>query len=205
MTSRGVFYVDGDEQGLYRDISLPENWTLHVSEHRGLSAALQWVFANYPDEANYGWLADDMAPRTQGWDVALEQAAGRCCMSQAQDLWVAPKFPDAVCRAELTAGQCWGGDLIRAVGWWALPDTFQAGTDVAWIRIVAQLGRLRYLPEVTVEHRHWRTGRRAQDALDTDMLDYHGHPHTKRDLDVLYLWLASPAFGHAVQRAQQCG
>lgn len=202
MTSPGVLYIDGDERGEYADMAYPDNWTVHLAQHAGLSAALRWCLATYSDEASYGWLADDMIPRTHGWDRALEQAAGRCGMSQAQDLWVAPKLPAEVRLGEPTAGQCWGGDLLRAVGWWALPGTFQAGTDAAWSILIQRLGRMHYLDEVTVEHRHWRTGKRERDMLDTDMVDYNGHEHTAVDLRKLRRWQRSPEFRHALGRAQ---
>jgi hypothetical protein len=201
MTSRGVFYVDGNERGLYDDVVLPPNWTLHIAEHAGLSAALDWCLATYPDESNYGWLADDMCPMTPGWDWTLEQAAGECFMSQARDDWVFNMWPEQAANgSEPTAGHCWGGKLMRAVGWWALPGTVQAGTDVAWARLVYDSERMRFCDTVTVEHRQWRTGKRPRDKLDTDMNDSNGHAHTERDLELLFAWLRGPDYNRAQRR-----
>lgn len=201
MISRGVVYVDGDEDGLYRHFRVPPNWTVHYAKHAGLSAALDWCLAAYPEEPFYGWLADDMQPRTRGWDRALQSAAGTRCFSQAKDCWVYDLNPSAVAYGlEPSAGMCWGGDLVRAAGWWALPGTFQAGTDVAWIRIVQRLRRMRFCHVATVEHLHWRRGKRERDLLDTDMNDSNGHLHTDRDLEVLWEWLASREFPETVQR-----
>ncbi len=201
MKSAGIVYIDGDEDGLYNGFVTPRNWIVHRAEHGGLSQALRWCFETYPNEPFYGWLADDMYPATHRFDKILEAAAERCCMSQAKDDWVYLTWPNEAKQGwEPTAGQCWGGDLVRAVGWWALPGTYQAGTDVAWARLIAELGRMRFCEEVTVEHRQWRTGKRTQDALDTDMLDSNGHAHTQEDLKVLFSWLRGPDFGRTMRR-----
>ena len=204
MTSPGVVYIDGDEDGLYDDIKVPGNWTVHRADHAGLSEALRWCLRTFPNEQSYGWLADDMLPGTSEWDKKLEQAAGSRCMSQADDRWSFVRDPRSARNGiEPTAGQCWGGDLIRAVGWWALPGTFQAGTDVAWARLVHRLGRMRFCDDVVVEHRHWRRGVRKRDRLDTDMHDANGHPHTEQDLERLWGWLGSREFVIAVQRVRR--
>lgn len=201
MTSRGVLYIDGDEHGLYDDFVLPANWTRHLAVHGGLSRALDWCLAAYPDEASYGWLADDMCPMTPGWDKTLELAAGTCFMSQARDDWVYGNWPDAVrAGSEPSAGQCWGGNVLRAAGWWALPGSVQAGTDVAWAQMITSLDRMRFCDEVTVEHRHWRTGKRKRDKLDTDMHDDNGHAHTERDLALLRAFLQSRDFWRTQRR-----
>lgn len=203
MTSRGVVYVDGDEHGLYDELELPDNWDIHRADHAGLSQALRWCLATFPDEPHYGWLADDMQPRTYAWDRRLEQAAGDRCMSQANDLWVFPVHPAAVASGqEPSAGQCWAGPLIRTVGWWALPGTVQAGTDVAWAQIIWRLRRMRFQDDVTVEHLHWRRGLRPHDQLDTDMHDANGHTHTAQDLKLLARFLKSQDLRLAVQRVR---
>jgi hypothetical protein len=200
MLSPAILYVDAETADGYERIPLPGNWTLHVAgEHAGLSAALQWGLTAFPSEPSYGWLADDMRPLSPQFDRLLEHAAGTRFMAQAMDNWAAVRDPVSVRRGiEPSAGQCWGGDLVRAVGWWALPGTFQAGTDVAWCRMLSELGRVRYLPHVVVEHRHWRTGKRERDALDTDMWDSNEHEHTERDLEILFSWLKSVEYRRTV-------
>lgn len=203
MTSEGIVYIDGDEHGLYKRLTVPTNWTVHRAEHGGLSRALQWCLETFPHERFYGWLADDMAPRTPGWDRKLEDAAGTRCMAQANDLWSYIRDPvSARTGLEPTAGHCWGGDLIRTVGWWALPGSVQAGTDVAWARLVHRLQRMRFCDDVTVEHRHWRRGARRRDSLDTDMYDSNGHTHTDDDLKLLWAWLDSRDFYMTVRKVR---
>lgn len=201
MTSRGIVYIDGDEDGLYANFAAPPNWVVHRAEHAGLSAAMNWCLATYPDEASYGWLADDMRPRTRRWDTKLEAEAGSIMLAQADDAWAYLRDPRSVRSGqEPSAGQCWGGDLLRAVGWWGLPKTFQGGTDVAWCNLTAPLGLSRFVDYVLVEHLHWRNGKRQRDELDTDMHDSNNHLHTQNDITVLYNWLASHDFQKTVAR-----
>lgn len=162
MTSQGVVYIDG---GIYPRLRLPKNWVKHEEpEHLGLQGSMQWAYHAYPDATQYGWLADDTRPRTRGWDKALEEAAGCANLACARD---GLNKPDEILLGHnLSSGLCWGGDLVRAVGWWALPGVFQAGIDTAWTDLVRPWGRHRYLPDVFVEHLHWKNNTRPEDSLD---------------------------------------
>lgn len=169
MTSRGVVYVDEDT-GLYNRLRLPKNWDMHRErEWLSLQGSMSWCLRAFPDASHYGWLADDTRPRTFDWDRRLEAAAGAWCLSYAKDLWMSENKFD-VWRLEqgkdLSSGLCWGGSLVRTVGWWALPGVRQAGIDTAWTDLISPLDLHRYTPSVTVEHLNWRTGKRPKDAMD---------------------------------------
>lgn len=201
MTSTGVVYVD-ETVDEYRDIRLPANWTIHYEPEWGsLQASLQWCLNEYPDASHYGWLADDVRPRTHGWDKLLEEAAGDWCLSYARDLWFS-EHPSRLAELEdgtnLSSGLCWGGELVRTVGWWALPGVRQAFIDVAWCRIIETLGLQRYTPHVTVEHLNYRTGKRDRDEVDEWSRD--GENYIERDIEIGYRWLASPEYTEILRR-----
>lgn len=167
MTSTGVVYIDA---GKPYNLKVPGNWRVHYEpEHRGLQGSMQWVFENFPGASQYGWLADDTRPRTPGWDKLLEEAAGDWCLSYAADGWLSELPLESQELADghnLSAGLCWGGVLVRTVGWWALPGVFQAGIDTAWTALVRPWNQHRYLPNVVVEHLHWKSGKRDPDQVD---------------------------------------
>jgi hypothetical protein len=130
---------------------------------------MQYAFTTYPDATHYGWLADDTRPRTRNWDTQLEAAAGEWGLAYARDLW----FSESPIERNglevgnnLSSGLCWGGELVRTVGWWATPGLRQAGIDMAWLDIVRPLGLHRYRHDIVVEHLNWRTGKREKDAGD---------------------------------------
>ena len=201
MTSPGVVYVD-ETVDMYRNLRLPKNWRIHFEPKWGsLQASMSWCYREYPDASQYGWLADDVRPRTPGWDRLLEHEAGDWCLSYARDLWLSEKdytrleLEDG---ANLSSGLCWGGNLVRAVGWWALPGVRQAFIDVAWCRIVQPLRLARYVPDVVVEHLNYRTGKRERDEVDD--WSRAGVDYIQDDIDRGYAWLASDDYVDVIRR-----
>lgn len=84
---------------------------------------------------------------------------------------------------------CWGGELVRTVGWWALPGVKQAGIDTAWTAIVQPLGLARYTPQVICEHMNYRTGKRPLD--ETDSWFRKGINYIQKDIDFRDAWAVS--------------
>lgn len=157
MESRLVVCCDG-----FRELG-EDVW--HTEERQGIGFWLQWAFDKWPDAAAYGWLADDTFPRTPGFDRLLAERAGRFGLSYADDGGVVSEEALREGR-DLSSGLCWGGELVRAVGWWSLPGLRGAWIDVSWLDIVRPLHLYRYSPEVLVEHRSHRNGGRPADAID---------------------------------------
>lgn len=204
MTSTGVLYVD-ETVDEYKRIRLPKNWLVHYEpEWRSLQGSMSWCFETFPGATQYGWLADDTRPRTRGWDKQIEQATGDWNLAYCKDLWYSEN-PGELEQLErgfnLSSGLCWGGALVRAAGWWALPGVKQAGIDTAWTEIVRPLQLHRYLPDVTVEHLNWRTGKRKMDAVDDWTRD--GDNYIDRDIVARNEWCWSLAYRSLMWRLDQ--
>ena len=58
---------------------------------------------------------------------------------------------------------CFGGDLLRALGFWAPPTLKHSFCDDAWEHLAAALGNSAYVPQVMVEHRHRGNGKAEDD------------------------------------------
>jgi hypothetical protein len=187
MRSRGVVYVD-ETVDEYAGLRLPSNWRKHGSRRWGsLRVSMQWCYRTYPDAAQYGWLADDTIPRTPGWDTELEQAAGDWRLAYAHDLYLSARDPQEVkAGRDLTTGLCWGGELVRAVGWWAPPWLRQAAIDLTWLDLIQPLGLFSYREDVVVEHKSWRNGKRPRD--DGDEWVRGGDNYVQRDVDRWQHW-----------------
>ena len=201
MTSRGVVYVD-ETVRMYRNLKLPKNWTAHPEpKWRSLQGSMSWCFETYPDATQYGWLADDTRPRTRGWDKRLERLAGDWRLVYCRDLWMSE---NAGMREQLrngrdlSSGLCWGGNLVRTVGWWALPGVKQAGIDTAWTEIVRPFNLHRYAHSITVEHLNWRTKKRKYD--DVDSWERDGDNYIERDLEIRDKWVASSDYRNTMRR-----
>lgn len=206
MSSPGVVFVDYDETAdQYRKLRLPKNWTIQYGTEWGsLQASMQWCFRNYPAATQYGWLADDTYPRTEGWDRLLEHEASDWCVSYARDLWLSEQdsslssleFGD-----DLSSGLCWGGELVRTVGWWALPGVVQGGIDTAWCAIIGALGLGRYRHDIIVEHKNYRTGKRERDSID----DWHrdGTDYIRNDILIRNEWAGSTGYRDILARVAE--
>lgn len=153
----GIVLVDGDADPAYDRLRLPENWCLYRRErNEGMLASLNHVFALYPDRPWYGLLNDDVIVHTPGWDTALVQAAGPRGLSSCDDGW---RGGSHICGAAV-----FGGDFLRALGWWSPKGLWHCYADNIWEIIGRDLGCWKYVPTVLVEHRHHLNGKAANDA-----------------------------------------
>lgn len=188
MTSRAVCIIDSREH-LYPHLPhFGDNWEI-IRAPWDMAECMRFVLRNYPDEDFYGWIADDMRPRTQGWDTQLEAAAGRWGLATCRDNLFdhSPHFRKTL----LCGAMCWGGDLVRGIGFWALPGVNQGAIDDLWSQIMRDgLGTgLTFMKDVLVEHLHWRNGSRLQDATDNHKRD--GVDRIKKDFKIAKDWWKS--------------
>jgi len=166
MTSDGLLIID-TRAGSYPYLHIPDNWSV-IRGPLDMADAMRIAFMLYKNDKQFGWLADDLRPRTQNWDKLLEKEAGDWLLVHCNDLWIANSVSD---RARSLCGAfCWGGELVRTVGWWALPDVRQAGIDDAWIDITHPDYR-KYIDEIVVEHIQHKNGKRPKDDTDNWVRD----------------------------------
>jgi len=152
-----------------------ENWTVQTGPRLPLSEIYAEAYRKFPDSDWYGFIADDVVPITQNWDIKLIETAGH-------DGMAVPAGGD-------TTGGCphfvLGGDLVRSIGWLALPGLSRLYIDTCWGVISAQRGVLRHVPEVILEHRHFSNKLALFDAT------YKKSPIIKENDKRLYeRWLA---------------
>ena len=189
-------FVDGDPQG-YDQINLPDNWEMvigsEVSDRGNLAGSKQYILKRFPSERVYGWLADDNVPITQNWSYIIEDIAYPWYLVHGKDCWVSEQEPPSnyyLFRTKnLGGGICWGGDLVRSVGYWAPPGIIQGGIDWFWTSICGDTPLGVYLHNVVVKHHNWRTGHRAKD--DNDNLE---KKHVKEDVAYMGKHIKSQGF-----------
>lgn len=209
MTEPGFLYVDGDPDAKYVNLRVPSNWQVFIRKERGgLGDAMRWFFHHYPALPYYGWLADDLRPRTQGWDVRLKLAAGSGCFACCNDDWMVhtPQTRFLIQSGKDMCGAlCWGGELVRKVGWWMPPflKHDQVSADTAWCVLLSQTGRFRYLDDTVVEHLHWRARKRERDATDMHCARTDGAKQW--DWDALQSWIGNGGAAEALDRIYDLG
>jgi hypothetical protein len=102
---------------------------------------------------------DDHWPVTSGWDVqylnALD-ALGGTGVVYGNDLFQGERLPTVPGIST---------NIVRDLGWYAPPQLQHWHCDDFWLQLGKRSGRLRYLPETIIEHRHPQAGKARRDAV----------------------------------------
>lgn len=130
----------------YLEVDWPEGWVLVVGM-AGLRLAqiLRESLRQYPAEEYYGFVGDDVQPSPRDWWQQLAGAAGE---------WNVAYPEDSIWGERLCPHFCLGGELVRTVGWFALPGTRHSYIDTVWYTIGKALGLDVYVPDVKFDHQH---------------------------------------------------
>lgn len=197
MRSAGIIFADEVVEHEYVNLRVPRNWLL-LRARMDMADCMRAAFTWFSSATCFGWLSDDLRPRTHEWDRLLEEAAGEWFIADCNDDYLA-KDP-AISDGSLCGAFCWGGKLVRTVGWWALPGVRQAGIDDAWIHLAQAWGNRKLLMDVVVEHIQWRNEKRPKDA--TDAWERDGVDYISADLDIYKNWYNSPEYDEVVERVR---
>lgn len=124
-----------------------------------------------PKHFAVGFMGDDHRPRSEDWDEAMvaalrEMGSG---IVYGNDLLQGERLPTAVAMTS---------DIIQALGYMVPPGLVHMYLDNFWLGLGRELGRIRYLPEVVIEHVHplagkaeWDDGYREVNAAETYAAD----------------------------------
>ncbi len=153
--SHGAVIVDGDHS--YGELRLPPRWRQYrLDDNQGLCGVLNYALQRWDNLAWYGFLTDDSIVRTPGWSEALVKAAGPAGFANSGDGWQAQR--------RMHGAIAFGGDLLRALGWWAPPGLTHSYCDDAWERLARALDNWVHVPQVLVEHQHPGNSKAEADA-----------------------------------------
>lgn len=131
-----------------------------VGPRLGMVGTLNAVAVRYatlwPHLRYIGFMGDDHCPRTIGWDSRIAQALDelRTGIVYGNDLLQGERLPTAVFMTV---------DIVRSLDWMAPPGLKHLWVDNAWRSLGEQLGALRYLPDVVIEHLHPVAGKTGWD------------------------------------------
>lgn len=121
-----------------------------------------------------GNLGDDHVVRTKGWDDAIVNVLKRPGIAYGNDLLQGERLPTAPFIS---------ARIVNALGWYALPSCRHMYIDDAWKAIGRELGVLRYLPDLVIEHVHPATG-----AVPTDEGYARADESTMDDAKAYFRW-----------------
>ena len=172
MTTPVFVRLDKDDPMLqgYEDLDWPLFWQIIRADRVLLSTVYNDVFKEMPNLDWYGFLADDVMPKTLNWDSLLIAAAGKDGLAYGYD-GLNSKATHFVL----------GGDLVREIGWLALSGLDRLYIDTVWTDIATKRGVMRYLPDVKLTHMHF--------SNRTAMMDQtYRKPSKNRDRVLYHEW-----------------
>lgn len=162
--TRLVFVLDeGDE-------TMPEyirprdghELTIRRPEHAGgmvnaLNAAALDALREWPHERIFGFVGDDHRFRTAGWDVSFEETlSDRPGFVYGNDLfWPKGEIPTQIFMST---------EIVRELGWMALPACRHLYVDNAWMELGEATGSIRYYRDIIIEHMHPAANKAPTDA-----------------------------------------
>lgn len=104
-----------------------------------------------------GFLGDDHRPRTRGWDAAY--------LSALRGLGAGVVYGNDLLQYDFVPTQCaMSASIIRRLGWMAHPTLKHMYVDTLWRDMAKPVGKLRYLPDIIVEHMHYLNNKSPMDA-----------------------------------------
>lgn len=156
--------------------SWPPEWVVLVENERFTACAAMRKAVRYaPKAAFYGFLADDVVFETP-WSKALAYAADPCFVS----------YPSDGIQNELlcTHFVC-GGELVRELGYWALPGLEHSGVDLVWMVLGRNVpGLLKFRPDARWEHLH-----PLAEKAERDEIYEYADSLRERDNEVYQEWI----------------
>lgn len=190
----GVVWMDGCDYG---ELRLPEGWkAVACEEHLNIGEIMRRFYAENPNLPWYGWMSDDCAPVSAGWDKELIKQAGRYCIAYPDDGWQQGK--NGAGNPHVTSLICFGGDLPREMGFWVRPQQIQMYIDDLWESVAIPAGLMRYCPHVKALHKHFANGLRTADKTDTRT--FNGIHFPTHDRDVYQSWVKSDEYRDCLRR-----
>lgn len=132
-----------------------------VGPRRWLAGTLNEVSAEAVRTGRYeaiGFIGDDHHPRTRGWDERFtatlrELGSG---FVYGNDLLQGEKLP---------TGAAMTTDIIATLGYMAPPGLVHLYLDNCWLALGKRMDRIRYLPDVVLEHMHFLNRKAPDDDL----------------------------------------
>lgn len=168
LSDSGLLFVIGTEDPRLNDYlhRLPPEHTL-VFPDRGLVRALNYAAPLYVEEYEaIGFMGDDHRPRTTGWDdrylTSLSEFGSGGGFVYGNDLLVGERIPTQIAISS---------PVIRSLGFFGPPGFRHLCVDLAWKDLGDGLRRIKYLPDVIIEHMHPQAGKAE---LDDGYRDIYG-------------------------------
>jgi hypothetical protein len=157
-TAKRVYVVDfSDELRKEYSYKLPVESVIMIhNETKGMAYPLNYVAREFLGEFdNFAFMGDDHRPRTANWDqLFVEELYSGSDIVYGNDLFQGSSLPTAVAMSSQIVKELRG----------MVPDTQRhLYLDNFWLKLGQDLGKIKYMPEVIIEHCHAFNGKAPMD------------------------------------------
>lgn len=158
--TRLLFAVDEDDPSDYGPLIAGDKVHVQVGDNATMVEALNRAATGLAVDVDppfaIGFMGDDHCPRTYGWDNAYLEAL--------RELGTGIVYGNDLLQGHRLPTQCaMTSDIVRALGYMGPPELRHMYVDNFWRDLGNAADCLRYLPDVTVEHRHPVAGKAQMD------------------------------------------
>jgi hypothetical protein len=190
----GIIILGANQQNeISRIKPLPANWRIELQneQDRSLVDVMNRFVREHPDLPWYGYLQDDLEFKTREWDIKLIKSAGHRCIASSNDLWRAPK--------RNAGASAFGGDLIRAWGFWGPPKLQHCYIDDFWEDSGEKCKNWKVLMDVHILHYHFANPKNKAVKDATYQFSY---APDKQDRQEWFAFKSSPAYSALLDRVR---
>ena len=152
-----IVIVDDDDVMLDRYLATGADVFMVERRGKGMAKPLNFVANHLKDKyRHFAFLGDDHRPRTKFWDVEF--------VNNLDEMETGIVYGDDLLQGKNLATQVgMTGNIVKALGGMTPPDMIHLYLDNFWMKLGTDLGALRFLPDVVIEHLHPVAGKAAWD------------------------------------------
>ena len=143
-----IVVVDDDDEQMNEYIELGVTLFVVKRDGKGMAKPLNKAASHFKDKyRHFAFLGDDHRPRTQEWDKAFVTALDELGTGivYGNDLFQAEQLPTAVAMT---------GNIVHALDGMVPPGMIHLYLDNFWMQLGKDLGKIRYMGHIIIEHLH---------------------------------------------------
>ena len=155
--------VDDSEPQMDAYLELDCDIFMVAKDGRGMAKPLNATANHFRNKYHhFAFLGDDHRPRTKNWDLIFIEAL--------HEMGTGLVYGDDLIQGEnLATAICMTGDIVRELRGMVPPKMIHLYLDNFWMKLGKDLDKLKYIPEVILEHMHPIAGKAQMDQGYVDV------------------------------------
>ena len=188
-----IVVVDDDDEQMNEYIELGVTLFVVKRDGKGMAKPLNKAASHFKDAyRHFAFLGDDHRPRTQEWDKAFVTALDELGTGivYGNDLFQAEQLPTAVAMT---------GNIVHALDGMVPPGMIHLYLDNFWMQLGKDLGKIRYMGHIIIEHLHPVAGKAD---WDDNYREVNAEEVYSADAKAYYDYITSEDYKSLVEKLQ---